>query len=294
MIENKEKILFIINPISGVGKQKKVETAIDKDLDKSIFDYEVVYTQFAHHATQISKTAAQNGFSIVVAVGGDGSINDCVRGLAGTDVSLAIIPAGSGNGLARSMKIGLRIKDAIKVINARKSVCIDTISLNDTLYASIAGMGFDALVAKEFAKSRSRGFNSYFQIVAIHYPLYKPHKYRLEIDGTRHKTKALCICFANSNQFGYNTLIAPSASFTDGYMDVICVKKIPLAFLPFVASLLFTRRFEHSKYVTAFKAKEVKVINEGTIPLNLDGDYLEQEGCLHLKIIEKSLNVIIP
>ncbi|MDR0789965.1 MAG: diacylglycerol kinase family lipid kinase [Bacteroidales bacterium] len=293
-METKEKILFIINPVSGVGKQKAVERAIDKALDKSIFDYEVAYTQYAHQATQISRTAAQNGVSIVAAVGGDGSINDCVRGLVGTDVKLAIIPAGSGNGLARAMKIPLNIREAIKVINARKSICIDTISLNDTVYASIAGIGFDALVAKEFSKSRTRGFNSYFQIVASHYTMYKSCNYRLHIDGMKHRTKALFICFANSNQFGYNTVVAPSASLTDGYMDVICVKKIPFVLLPFVASMLFIKLFEQSPYVTAFKAKEVIVQNEGIAAVNIDGDYSEQEGDLRLKIIEKNLNVITP
>ncbi|MDR1725023.1 MAG: diacylglycerol kinase family lipid kinase [Bacteroidales bacterium] len=294
-MDTKSRILFIINPISGIGKQKKVEAVIEESLNKAVFDYKIAYTEYAHHATEICKNIAlKKDFDIIAVVGGDGSINDCVKGLAGTDISLAIVPAGSGNGFARTLKIPLNLNNAIEVINEQKRICIDTVSLNDICYVSIAGIGFDALVAKEFAKVRTRGFHSYFQIVATHYPLYRSSKYSLEIDGEKIERKALFICFANANQFGYNTVIAPSSKLTDGFMDVICVQKIPIPFLPFVASLLFTKLFEQSTYVKSYKAKEVKVFSNNVIPVNIDGEYIEVEGDLHVKIFERNLNVIIP
>lgn len=187
----KDKILFIVNPISGVGKQKKIENAVEKYLDKEKFDYKIAYTSYPHHATAIAIASVIKNYDIIVAVGGDGSINDCVKGLFSTGATLGIIPTGSGNGLARCLNIPLSIKEAMQIINNKKIIDIDTISLNNTIYASIAGIGFDALIAKEFSKVRSRGFQPYLKLVLQHYPTYLPKNYKLEIDGRIIKTE-LC------------------------------------------------------------------------------------------------------
>ncbi|MFA6201003.1 MAG: diacylglycerol kinase family protein [Bacteroidales bacterium] len=290
----KDKILFIINPISGVGKQKKVEKAIEKVLDKSLFDYEVEYTEYAHHATVISLQAAIRQVDIVVSVGGDGSINDCVRGLIGTNVTLGIIPAGSGNGLARTLNIPLNIEDAIEVLNKKKRATIDTVKVNNKIYASIAGIGFDALIAKEFRKTKVRGFNKYLSLILQLYPFYESQNYKMEIDGEKIESNALFISFANSNQFGYNTVIAPSAKIDDGFMQISIVKKVPIVMLPWTAQLLFLRNFDKSMYVKTYKAKEVKVINNNSRLVNLDGESVLMDKELHFTINPKSLNVIIP
>ena len=290
----RDKILFIINPISGVGKQKKVEKAIEKVLDKSLFDYEVEYTEYAHHATVISLQAAIRQVDIVVSVGGDGSINDCVRGLIGTNVTLGIIPAGSGNGLARTLNIPLNIEDAIEVLNKKKRATIDTVKVNNKIYASIAGIGFDALIAKEFRKTKVRGFNKYLSLILQLYPFYESQNYKMEIDGKKIESNALFISFANSNQFGYNTVIAPSAKIDDGFMQISIVKKVPIVMLPWTAQLLFLRNFDKSMYVKTYKAKEVKVINNDSRLVNLDGESVLMEKELHFTINPKSLNVIIP
>lgn len=290
----KDKILFIINPISGVGKQKKVEKALEKVLDKTLFDYEVEYTEYAHHATVISLQAAIRKVDIVVSVGGDGSINDCVRGLIGTDVTLGIIPTGSGNGLARTLNIPLNVEDAIEVLNKRKRATIDTVKVNNKIYASIAGIGFDALIAKEFRKTKIRGFNKYLSLILQLYPFYESQNYEMEIDGERIESNALFICFANSNQYGYNTIIAPSAKLDDGYMQISVVKKVPLVMLPWTAQLLIFRNFDKSIYVKTYKAKEVKVMNNYSGLVNLDGESVVMDKELHFTINPKSLKVIIP
>ena len=235
----KDKILFIVNPISGVGKQKKIENAVEKYLDKEKFDYKIAYTFYPHHATAIAIASVIKNYDIIVAVGGDGSINDCVKGLFSTGATLGIIPTGSGNGLARCLNIPLSIKEAMQTINNKKIIDIDTISLNNTIYASIAGIGFDALIAKEFSKVRSRGFQPYLKLVLQHYPTYLPKNYKLEIDGRIIETQALFISFANSTQFGFNTEIAPHAELNDGLLDIVVVKKPPLPLLPWTAQLLF-------------------------------------------------------
>jgi YegS/Rv2252/BmrU family lipid kinase len=290
----KESILFIINPISGIGKQKAIEPLIEKNLDKDKFSYKIAYTKYAHHATAIALDAVIKGFDIVVAVGGDGSINDCVRALVGKKTKFGIIPAGSGNGLARHMHIPLKIEEAIKVINQEKAVTIDTISLNDIPYASIAGIGFDAYIAEEFTKCAVRGFQSYFRLVLKHYPFYLPHHYHLKIDDKDVETSALFISFSNSNQFGYNAEIAPKASLNDGLLDITIVKKVPLVMAPFTAQLMFFREFDKSMFVESYKAKEVKVIDFKDKNVNLDGEAIKIEEDLCFSINPDSLNVIIP
>lgn len=290
----KKKILFIINPISGIGKQKKVEQALDIYLEKDKFDYQISYTSYAHHATALSLAAVLKGFDIVVAVGGDGSINDCVKGLVSTGVTLGIIPAGSGNGLARCLNLPLTVESAIKCINNQKSIEIDSINLNNTVYASIAGVGFDALIAREFAKTHTRGFQPYLKLVLQLYPQYKQQNYTLIIDGKEVQTQALFISFANSTQFGFNTEIAPNAQLDDGLIDVVIVKKPPLPLLLWTAQLLFFHRFDKSIYVETYQAKHIVVKNSGEMGVNLDGEYTSFEGDLDFSVESKSLSVIIP
>lgn len=293
-MEAKKRILFIINPISGIGRQKKVESAVEQWLDKGRFDYRIAYTSYAHEATAISLAAVLRGFDIVVAVGGDGSINDCMKGLVSTGVALAIIPAGSGNGLARCLNIPLSVESAIRVINNCKRADIDTIRLNETFYASIAGVGFDALIAREFAKTKVRGFQPYAKLALQHYPPYRQRNYTLTIDGKQIERQALFISFANSTQFGFNTEIAPHASLNDGLMDVVVVRKPPLPMLPWMAQSLFFHSFDKSMYVEVFQARHVVLHNNEPMGVNLDGEYVEYSSDLEFRIEPKSLRVVIP
>ncbi|MDD2529846.1 MAG: diacylglycerol kinase family lipid kinase [Bacteroidales bacterium] len=290
----KNNILFIINPISGIGKQRLAENAIEKVLDKTKFDYKIAYTEYAHHGTVLSLQAAIQKVDIVVAVGGDGSINDCVRGLIGTEVTLGIIPAGSGNGLARTLNIPLNMEAAIEVLNKKETTEIDTIKVNNKIYASIAGIGFDALIASEFRKAKIRGFNKYLALILQHYPFYEPQTYRIEFDDQVIEEEALFISFANSNQFGFDTIIAPSAKVDDGFIQVCIVKKVPLVMIPLTIQLLLLKNFDKSIYVKTFKAKEVKVTNNDSLLVNLDGESAKMDKELNFSVNPQSLNIIIP
>ncbi len=292
--QHKKKIVFIVNPVSGSIKKKLNERLLENHLDKSQYDYQILFTEFPGHAIELSRNAAQNSVDIVVAVGGDGSVNEVTRGILGTDTVLGIIPFGSGNGLAHYLHIPFQVGRAIHVINNGKIQEIDTLSVNNKVCVSIAGVGFDALVAKKYEEIKSRGFHTYFKIILQEYIKYKPKKYKLNIDGKKMEVKALFISFANSNQFGYNAYIAPHAEIDDGLIDVCIIKKIPLAQLIFLANLLFLKKIEKTKYIQIIQGKEIRLKRKKEKLVNIDGEYFKLSKKLHIEINHRSLKVIVP
>lgn len=291
----KRNLLFIVNPISGIGKQKKIEELLETNIDKTLIDYTVRYTERIHHGKDLAREAVEQGcFDAIVAVGGDGSVNDVVSGLVGSNMALGIIPCGSGNGLARNLKIPLTPAHAIEVLNHYKIAEIDTIYLNNRVVTSIAGIGFDARVARRMKQTRVRGLQAYAKIIITDYPTYKEHTFRLSIDGNEIERKAWFISFANSNQFGYNTAIAPLAKLDDGLIDVCIVDRIPLLHLPLTAPLLYLNHFELSQHVEYFKAHEVTVFNNDEKWVNIDGEGERIGTELHFHNVRKSLKVLVP
>ncbi|MCD4681561.1 MAG: diacylglycerol kinase family lipid kinase [Bacteroidales bacterium] len=290
----KIKILFIINPISGTGKQKSVKALIDKHIDRDKFEYSIVYTKAGGDATKISKEAIGENFNIIVAVGGDGSINEIARSIVNTNVSLGIIPTGSGNGLANHLHIPLKLIPAIKVINRNKTTNIDTASINKHLFVSIAGMGFDGLISKKYAKVNKRGFWPYFRLVTEEFQKYKPKTYKIFIDGKKTIVDALMINFANTDQFGYNTSIAPEAKINDGMIDVAILQKPPLIKIPYLVHLLYHKKIHHSKLMQLIKAKEVVVFQKKKRVVNVDGEAIKLGKRIKVRIKPASLKIIIP
>lgn len=289
----KYRLLFVVNPISGVGKQKKIETLIAQNLDLDLFDYTVRYTEHIHHGTAIASEAVNQGScDAIIAVGGDGSVNDVVNGIKGSDMVMGIIPCGSGNGLARNLKIPLTPAAAIRLLNQMHVECIDTVQLNQYTYASIAGVGFDALVARKMKLAKVRGFQTYANIILNDYPAYQECTYQMTIDGRDIERKAWFISFANSNQFGYNTAIAPLARLDDGLIDICIVDKIPIAHLPLTAPLVYINHFEASQHVEIFKAHEVVVHNNDYQWVNIDGEGERVGRELHFTNIPHSLNIL--
>ena len=288
-------LLFIVNPISGIGKQKKIEDLLQQHIDHTLIDYTVRYTERIHHGTELAREAVEQGcFDAIVAVGGDGSVNDIVSGMVGSDLTLGIIPCGSGNGLARNLKIPLTPAHAIEILNHYKVAEIDTIYLNDRVVTSIAGIGFDARVARRMKQAKARGLQAYAKIILTDYPTYKEHTFKLNIDGNEIERKAWFISFANSNQFGYNTAVAPMAKLDDGLIDVCIVDRIPLLHLPLTAPLLYLNHFELSQHVEYFKAREVTVYNNEERWVNVDGEGERIGKELHFYNMRKSLKVLVP
>lgn len=293
MNNKKIKALFIVNPFSGPGRQKAIDKHLTNVLDKDKFDYSLEYTKKQGHATKLSAKAMKDGCKLIVAVGGDGTVNEVARPLVGSEVALGIIPSGSGNGLARHLGISTEIDHAIKVINDSFIREIDTVKANDEMFLSIAGIGFDALVAQKFAGQKYRGFFKYLFISMTEYFPYKPQLFKMVIDGKKMEREALFISFANSDQFGYNTSIAPEAKIDDGLIDICVVKKFPAWVSPFLAPMLFTKKIDQTPYVEIIRAKEVFIIRKNKIT-NLDGEPVKLKKKLHIHVVPLSLKVIVP
>ena len=289
----KKRMLVIINPISGVGRQKKIEQLLEHNLDRDLFDYQRRYTEYIHHGTTLAREGAMQGFDIITAVGGDGSVNDVIAGIHGSDATLGIIPCGSGNGLARCMRIPLTPALAIRVLNQDNPGTIDTITLNDKFFvASIAGVGFDAFIARLMKSAKVRGFSAYLNLILREYPSYESKDYHLVVDGREYDRKAWFITFANSNQFGYNAAVAPKAKLDDGLIDISIVDKIPIEHAAITTPLVYANHFELSQHVEMLKAHEVWVAGNVDKWVNIDGEGENVGNELHFVNHQQSLKIM--
>ncbi|MBI4647844.1 MAG: YegS/Rv2252/BmrU family lipid kinase [Bacteroidia bacterium] len=289
---NFKKILFIINPVSGIGRQKIVEKLINNILDATIWLPRIEYTERAKHATEISKNAA-GIYDIVVAVGGDGSVNEVARGIINSSSVLGILPTGSGNGFARSLNIPVNIKKAMIVFNNYQIKQIDTVSINDEVYVNIAGIGFDAHIAHLFATFGKRGFFSYLKLILKEFSRYKGIEYSMVIEDKKIVRDVFLTCFANSTQWGNNGVIAPMAKCDDGMLDICIVHKFPAFAAPFLVLRLYTHSAHKSKFMEIFKASSLKIICKQTIKAHFDGEPVSFGNELYLKVNPLSLKVAI-
>ena len=269
----KTKTLIVVNPISGVGRQKRIETLLKQNLNQDLFDYTVRYTEHIHHGTEIAREAAAKGYGCVVAVGGDGSVNDVVQGLKGSETRLGIIPCGSGNGLARTLRLPLQPALAIRVLNQQYEQTIDSIVVNDRwVVVNAAGCGYDAYIARLMHSAKTRGLPAYTNLVLREYSRYKNSDYRLVVDGREYRRNAWFIAVANSRQFGYNLAVAPKAKLDDGFMDISIIDKVPVDHLAITAPLAFTNHLDLSQHVEMFRAKELLIEGNSDRWVNLDGE----------------------
>ncbi len=269
----KKKTAIIVNPISGIGRQKKIESLLKDNLNQDLFDYTVRYTEHIHHGTDLAREAVDQGFDCVVAVGGDGSVNDVAQGLKDSGVTMGIIPCGSGNGLARTLKIPLKPALAIRMLNQMNEIAIDSIVINDSwLCVNAAGVGFDAYIARLMHAAKTRGFAAYTNLILREYASYKCNNYRLTIDDRTIERNAWFIAVANGRQYGYNLAVAPKAQLCDGLIDISIIDKIPLDHIPITAPMAFMNLLDHSQHVEMFRGKEIVI--EGNVHkwVNIDGE----------------------
>lgn len=289
----KLRVCFIYNPISGVRRLKSLEDLVRQNLDLNRFDYTIQVTSSPKDAMRLATTAVQDNFDIIVAVGGDGTINEIVQGMGNTPLMLGIIPTGSGNGLARHLEIPLEPEKAIKLINNLNTRTIDIASINGYPFASIAGLGFDARVANKYRKLKKRGFYGYFRVVMMEFFRYREREYTLSFNDQKINRQALSLSIANSNQFGYNTIIAPTAKPDDGLLDIVIVKKFPLSEIPRMIGLLFTGKIDQSSYIESYKTTEIFIVRKRGKRVNIDGEAIKMGKEISVRIQPAAIKVIV-
>lgn len=289
----KSKLLFIVNPIAGSGRKNNVTTLIDKVIDKNMFDYQIKVWEKCDDVSNMVIQGMNEGVSIFAAVGGDGTVNEVAKSLIWTNKKLAIIPIGSGNGIARHMKIPINTQKALEIINKQKYSLHDTGIINSKPFIMCAGVGFDAHVAYLFSKSKTRGLSSYIKIIAHEFSTYQSAKYKLCIDGKKYEKKAFLISVANCSQFGNNAWIAPQANSKDGILNITLIKP----FLPFVAPILVRRLFlktiHKSKHVETFTGKKIELTQQSNIA-QFDGEAFDAGRKITIEINPASLYLITP
>ncbi len=288
-----KRVLFLINPISGIGKQKTIEKYIDLELDKTRINVDISYTQYKAHARELAADAVGK-YDAVVAVGGDGTVNEVASRLVGTDTALAIIPTGSGNGLARFLKIPLRLSKAIQSLNDFKIRKIDTLKVNQYCCVNVAGIGFDAHISHHFEGKKIRGPLGYLQLIAGEFATYKPDYYQLNIDGHIYKRRAFLVSFANSSQYGNNIHIAPNAKIDDGLIDVSIINEFPKIETPVMLLSLLDKSIHKHDKDEIILAKDIVINHSSSILAHIDGEPVDLGNEARVKILPLSLNVVVP
>lgn len=290
----KSNILFIINPISGGKDKLKIPALIDAGLDRTLFNPNFSLTEYVGHAGEIAEEAVQKNFDVIVAVGGDGTINEVAAKVMEHDKILGIIPMGSGNGLARFLKIPLQTRKAVRLINQFHVDRIDTGRLNERCFFNMAGMGFDAHISSVFAGNKSRGFSTYLQLGLREMVSYQPETYEIYIDGLLYRREAYVVSIANSSQYGNNAHISPRASVKDGLLDVCIIREFPLYKIPLLAYHMLNASTERSGLVEIIRGREIRIVRKADAPVHLDGEPGLMSAELRIKIAPRSLRVIAP
>ncbi|MBI1835680.1 MAG: diacylglycerol kinase family lipid kinase [Flavobacteriia bacterium] len=288
----KQKIRFIINPISGVKKKNNIPDLIKEYLDHSKFDYDISFTEYRKHAKSLAYQSSLEGFDIVCAVGGDGSVHEVGTALIGTPTKLAILPAGSGNGLARHLHISLDIAKAIQCINENKSIKMDTVIVNDKPFLGVGGYGFDALIAKKFSEYHTRGFMSYIKLVMKEYFKFSPKTININMNGKiRNESVVLCT-IANASEFGNGFVVSPNSDVTDGKIELCILKPFSIWSAPSIAYRFFKRTADKSRFseIISFEKARIRLTDKIA---HYDGEPFDVREELNVQVVPKSLNILV-
>lgn len=289
-----QKIRFIINPNSGTGKKDLLPDLINKFIDSEKYISEICLTEAPGDATELAKDAVEKEFNIVVAVGGDGSVNETAKALLKTNTALGIIPTGSGNGLARHLGISVDVEKAINIINKGTVDNIDTVSVNDRFCIGTIGIGFDAHIAHLFAKAKKRGYSTYVILVLTEFSSYKEKRFSILVDGKLYERDCFLLTFANSSQFGNNAVIAPFANIKDGIIDITIMSRFPAISAPLLIYRLMNNSIQGSRFFESMRGKEIIIKNLGSMLGHIDGEPVIFETDLNIKVNPLSIKVIVP
>ena len=292
-MQNRISVWFVVNPISGTTDKSKIVNLIPEYMEASRFDVKIWYTEFRGHAGQIARKAVEEGIKVVVAVGGDGTVNEVARCLIHTNTALGIIPCGSGNGLARHLFIPMNPEGALQVLSTCTIEVLDYGMINDTPFFCTCGLGFDAFVSSKFAKSERRGLLTYIDNTLREGLRYKPDTYEIEIDGEKQHYKAFLIACANASQYGNNVFIAPQASMMDGLMDVTIMEPFTVLEAPQIAIQLFNKTIDKNSRIRTFKCKSLRIHRKSPGVIHFDGDPKEEGTDIEVRLVPKGIHMVV-
>ena len=286
--------MFVYNPISGSHRLIPVIPIIERFVNTDLYDFSIVSTKYRGHATEIAQEYAAKQYDAVIAVGGDGTVNEVGRGLIGTGTALGIIPCGSGNGLARHLGISLDPFKAVKWLDKSIFTDIDYGMIEDHPFFCTCGVGFDAKVTDAFSKAGTRGLITYMESILKEIATYHNETYKLSFDNSSETFEAFFITCANADQWGNNAFIAPSASLQDGMLDVIAAHPFSVVDAPLIAFQLFNKLIEKNPNVSVRKCQELTITRQSEGPAHYDGEPILLGKKIHIKLIKGGLKVLIP
>lgn len=291
-----KKISFIINPISGTKKKKRIPTLIDTILKGTDISYEIVSTEYAGHATEITKQKVMEGVDVVVAIGGDGTVNEVASALVHTNTALGIVPCGSGNGLARHLGIPMKAERAIEVFLDGVIQQMDYGIINDKqLFFCSCGVGFDALVSWKFAHANRRGLMTYCGIALKENFRYKPETYTLKTDtGEELVDRAFVIACGNATQYGNDAFITPHASAADGKLDITLIEPINVLDAATLAYQLFAKKIDRNRKVRTLRCNKLSLMRTHEGAMHFDGEPVMAPKRVDIEIVRLGLNVFTP
>ena len=296
------KILYLVNPISGTTKKKKLEPLIRQHTEAAGIDYDIIPSvadgNYKHLLPLI-----EEGVTDIVACGGDGTINALVASLQNAPVNIGIVPLGSGNGLALTAGIATQPAKALQVIFGGKTMPVDGFTINGRFSCMLSGIGFDAQVAYNFSQNGRRGLLTYTQESLAQFFKAGFYPFDITLPETQFATEAFFISIANSSQFGNNVTIAPKASLNDGLLDIVIVQKMSKLQLPFAVlqqirggnQLQPLDGVDNSdKNILYFQTPRLQINNSGMAPLHIDGDPAETASQFDIQIIPNAFRLLVP
>lgn len=287
-----KKLQIIVNPISGRGSKNKVLSTINSHIDRKKYNVKICFAEYVGHATALAEEAVKGGVEVVVAVGGDGTVNEVARALIHTSTALGIIPCGSGNGLARHLHIPMNIRKAVEIINVGSIETIDTLTVNGRPCFCTAGVGYDAHISAEYAKEQSRGLQTYVRKAVGEWFKYSPQEYIIETDNQIIKRKAVAVTCANANQWGNEFHVAPKASLKDGLIDITIIHPIKFFHALAMPFQILGYSFDRNPDVECLKTEHLLIRHIGPFMIHIDGEPVVAENNMRVEIVKESLEVI--
>ncbi|HKZ68073.1 MAG TPA: YegS/Rv2252/BmrU family lipid kinase [Chitinophagaceae bacterium] len=295
-----QRIIYIINPISGTRTKKDLQQFIREKTKERKIPFHIFPSVASGDYSFLSSIIKEENITDVVIAGGDGTVSQVVNSLMNEDVNFGIIPCGSGNGLALAAKISKQPAKALDIIFSGHASAIDGFYVNKQFACMLCGVGFDAKIAHEFAGQPKRGLKTYATLVSKNFFSILPYHFTIESNGIEFSTEAFFISIANSNQFGNNFTIAPKALLSDGLLDIVIVKKAAKPVLLYnLVKQIFAgklKKIESSldQPIIYFQTTNISIINGGNAPMHIDGDPAETQEKLKIEIRQKCFRLIQP